>query len=67
MQYPQVVHGLQPAGCVIEDPVDLLIKKRLVVLTDLPQAAQNKLSERQRMCSDLSAPGDLVADEEDIL
>ena len=52
---------------VIEDLVDLLIEKKLIVLTDLPQAAQNKLSERQRMRGDLGVLGNLVVDEEDIL
>jgi len=32
---------------VIEDLVDLLIEKKLILLTDLPVAAQKKLSERR--------------------
>ena len=52
---------------VIEDLVDLLIEKNLIVLTDLPPAAQIKLSERQRMRGDLGVLGNLVVDEEDIL
>ena len=52
---------------MIEDLVDLLIEKKLIVLTDLPQAAQIKLSERQRMRGDLGVLGNLVVDEEDIL
>jgi hypothetical protein len=52
---------------VIEDVVDVLIRKKLLLLTDLPQAAQKKLMERQRMRSELGALGNLVIDEEDIL
>ena len=52
---------------VIEDLVDLLIEKKLILLTDLPPAAQKKLSERHRMRGDLGVLGNLVVDEEDIL
>lgn len=52
---------------VIEDLVDVLIEKKLILLTDLPQAAQTKLMERQRMRSELGVLGNLVVDEEDIL
>jgi hypothetical protein len=52
---------------VIEDVVDVLIRKKLLLLTDLPQAAQKKLMARQRMRSELGALGNLVIDEEDIL
>jgi hypothetical protein len=52
---------------VIEDVVDVLIRKKLLLLTDLPQAAQKKLLERQRMRSELGALGNLVIDEEGIL
>ncbi|MEN8108530.1 MAG: hypothetical protein ABFS22_11060 [Pseudomonadota bacterium] len=52
---------------VIEDLVDVLIQKKLLLLTDLPQAAQKKLMERQRMRSKLGSLGNLMVDEEDIL
>lgn len=52
---------------VIEDIVDVLIQKKLILLTDLPLAAQQKLSERQGMRSDLNVLGDLIVDEDDIL
>jgi len=52
---------------VIEDLVDLLIEKKIILLTDLPPAAQKKLSERQRMRGDLGVLGNLVVDEGDIL
>ena len=52
---------------VIEDLVDLLIEKKLILLTDLPEAAQHKLSQRQRIRGDLGVLSNLVVDEEDIL
>ncbi len=52
---------------VIEDLVDLLIEKKLILFTDLPPAAQEKLSERHRMRGDLGVLENLVVDEEDIL
>ncbi len=52
---------------VIEDLVDVLIEKKVLLLTDMPPAAQQKLMERQRMRSDLGVLGNLMVDEEDIL
>lgn len=52
---------------VIEDLVDVLIEKKLLLLTDLPQAAQKKLMDRQRMRSELGVLDNLMVDEEDIL
>jgi len=52
---------------VIEDLVDVLIRKKLLLLTDLPPAAQQKLMQRQRMRSELGVLGDLMVDAEDIL
>ena len=52
---------------VIEDLVDLLIQKKLILLTDLPLAARQKLSERQRMRSELNVLDNLMVDEDDIL
>lgn len=52
---------------VIEDLVDLLIEKKLILLTDLPDAAQQKLSARQRIRGDLGVLANLMVDEEDIL
>jgi 5S rRNA maturation endonuclease (ribonuclease M5) len=52
---------------VIEDIVDVLIQKKVILLTDLPEAAQQKLSERQRMRSELNDLGNLMVDEADIL
>jgi hypothetical protein len=52
---------------VIEDLIDVLIQKKLILLTDLPVAAQQKLSERQRMRSELNALDNLMVGEDDIL
>jgi hypothetical protein len=34
---------------VLEDLIDILLKKHIILLTDLPQAAQNKLLTRKKM------------------
>jgi hypothetical protein len=52
---------------VIDDLVNVLIEKNLLLLTDLPQSAQKKLMERQRIRSELGGLGYLMVDEEDIL
>jgi hypothetical protein len=52
---------------VVEDLVDLLIEKKLILLTDLPIAAQKKLSERRQIRGDLGVLGNVIVDEEDIL
>lgn len=52
---------------VIEDLVDVLIRKKLILLTDLPVPAQQKLSERQRMRNELNVLDNLMVDEKDIL
>ena len=48
---------------VIEDLVDLLIEKKLILLTDLPAAAQKKLSERRQIRGDLCVLGNVIVDE----
>ena len=52
---------------VIEDLVDVLIRKKLILLTDLPVPAQQKLTERQRMRNELNVLDNLMVDEKDIL
>ena len=52
---------------VIEDLIDVLIQKELILLTDLPVAAQQKLSVRQRMRSELNELDNLMVGEDDIL
>ncbi len=52
---------------VIEDLVDVLIQKKLILLTDLPDAAQQKLIARRRMRDELNVLDNLMVGEEDIL
>lgn len=50
---------------VYEDLVDLLIGKNLVLLTDLPPAAQDKLLRRKRLRAMLSPLADIIASEDE--
>ena len=52
---------------VLEDLIAVLIDKRIIMLTDLPQAAQTKLSRRYEMRSRLNDLGGIVADQEEIM
>ena len=52
---------------VIEDLIDVLIQKKLILLTDLPVPAQQKLTERRRMRNELNVLENLMVSEEDIL
>jgi hypothetical protein len=45
---------------VIEDVVDTLIRKNLIMLTDLPPAAREKILKRRRVREELTAGGILV-------
>ena len=47
---------------VLEDLVDLLIDKKLILFTELPAAAQEKLSGRKRIRQQLGS-GDLMVDD----
>ncbi len=49
---------------VYEDLIDILISKRIVVLTDFPTAAQEKLVRRKRLRSSLSSLTDVLAPED---
>lgn len=50
---------------VYEDLVDILISKHVVVLTDFPQAAQEKLMRRKRLRSSFSGLTEALASEDD--
>ena len=39
---------------VLEDVVELLINKGIILFTDLPESAQHKMMQRQRMRSELT-------------
>ena len=50
---------------VYEDLIDILISKRIVVLTDFPTKAQEKLVRRKRLRSSLSLLTEVLAPEDD--
>lgn len=52
---------------IVEDLVDLLIDKHLILLTDLPEAAQKKLLSRKRLRASFSDEPSLLIDEQSIL
>lgn len=47
---------------VLEDVIDLLIKKNIIKFTDLPEAAQLKICERKRVRQTLSETNIIVDD-----
>ncbi len=51
---------------VLEDLITVLIDKRIIMLTDLPKAAQQKLAHRYDLRSRLADLGGIVAEQEDI-
>ena len=52
---------------VLEDLISVLIDKRIIALTDLPEAAQQKLARRFSLRSRLADLRGIVGDGEDIL
>ena len=50
---------------VYEDLIDILISKRIVVLTDFPTAAQEKLVRRKRLRRSLSSLTEVLAPDDD--
>ena len=52
---------------VLEDLIAVLIDKRIIMLTDLPQAAQRKLARRYELRSRLNDLGGIVAEQEEIM
>ncbi len=51
---------------VLEDLIAVLIDKRIIMLTDLPKAAQQKLAHRYELRSQLADLGGIVAEHEAI-
>jgi len=51
---------------VVEDLIDILVQRRVLMFTDLPPAAQRKLLERRRL-RELSVPTPAVGSEPDDL
>lgn len=48
---------------VLEDVVELLINKGVILFTDLPASAQEKMMERQRMRSEIHEKLNLIGDD----
>lgn len=48
---------------VLEDVVQLLVDKGVILFTDLPQSAQNKMLLRQQLRSEMPANLDLISDD----
>jgi hypothetical protein len=49
---------------VIEDIVNTLVERNIILFTDLPQAAQEKLSSRQKVRGHLNNLNNLISDDE---
>lgn len=52
---------------IVEDLIDVLISKNIINFTDLPLAAQRKLTGRQKMRSNLSTLSNLVMDHDELI
>jgi len=52
---------------VVEDLVDLLISKNLILFTELPDAARQKLISRRRARDSMHGDDDFMVEEKDIL
>ena len=52
---------------VLEDLINLLIEERIIVFTDLPESAQQKLLTRRQAREQLSSSESPVIDSEDII
>ncbi len=50
---------------VYEDLLDVLMDKKTILLTDLPDAARQKLLGRKRLRSELTTIGDILSDDSD--
>ncbi len=52
---------------VLEDLIAVLIDKRIIMLTDLPEAAQRKLARRYELRSQLNDLGGIIGEQEEIM
>ena len=52
---------------VVEDLIELLVDKNIIMLTELPEAAQSKLTSRRRVRDAMQGEDQLMVGEEDIL
>ncbi len=65
LERPDMLHSDLEMIRVYEDLIDILISKRIVVLTDFPMAAQEKLVRRKRLRSSLSSLTEVLAPEDE--
>ena len=53
---------------VMEDLIEILVQRRVLMFTDLPQAAQRKLLERRRLREQsVASPTTMVGDRDDLI
>jgi len=52
---------------VTEDIIQLLIRKNIILFTDLPTAVQNKLLNREKLRSSMQAPVDNFLDDDELI
>ncbi|MFW5443692.1 MAG: hypothetical protein ACKE51_05220 [Methylococcaceae bacterium] len=51
---------------VVEDVIDLLMKKQIFIFTELPEAVQTKLNARKQLREDMNSLGNLINDDDAI-
>ena len=52
---------------VVEDVIELLVAKNLILFTELPDSAQTKMMERQKLRTALTSHLDLLDDDENFI
>jgi len=52
---------------VVEDVIELLVTKNLILFTELPDSAQTKMMERQKLRSAMTSHLDLLEDDENFI
>ncbi len=52
---------------VVEDLIDLLMKKQIFIFTELPNAVQLKLNERRQLRKDINSLGTLINEDDDAI
>lgn len=54
-------------GRVVEDVIDLLMKKQIFIFTELPEAVQIKLNERKQLRQDINSLENLINDDDEAI
>ena len=52
---------------VVEDVIDLLMKKQIFIFTELPEAVQAKLNERKQLRQDMNSLENLINDDDEAI